>query len=194
MIIGDPARFALESRITTAYSEPGCRALGLFVIHICAQRYGVYEPDATLLACSFDQVIARINDRGRHTAPFSSEPDAGKIADAFRRAVYAPDQEDETFFGLPHSEFRAAFYQNRLVWAPDGDEAFDDGSFVLQFDTQEGVRLIGFKTNKEGYGHEPNTRADVSMGANAFYSVLEEWSTAFEKEWGAAVKARRGRS
>jgi len=189
MIIGDPARFALESRITTAYSKPGLRALGLFVIHICGKRYGVYEPDATMLACSLDEVRERISWRGRHTTPFSHEQDAGKIADAYRRAVYAPHQEKETFFGLPHAEFRALIYQSKLVWAPDGDEAFDDGSFVLQLDKEEHVRLIGFKTKQEGYEHEPSTLADVWIDANEFYRILEEWSSAFEKEWCAAPKA-----
>ena len=32
-----------------------------------------------------------------------------------------------------------------LVSAPDGDEAFDDGSYVLQFDVGDRVRLIAFK-------------------------------------------------
>jgi hypothetical protein len=189
MIIGDPARFALESRITTAYLEPGLRALGLFVIHICGKRYGVYEPDAALLACSFDQVRERIAWRGKHTFPFSDEPDAGKIADAFRNAIYAPDQEKEMFFGVPHAEFRALFYQTKLVWAPDGDEAFDDGSFVLQFDKEDTVRLIGFKTKELAYEHEPSTLADFWIGATEFYRILEEWSSAFEKEWSAAPKA-----
>jgi len=189
MIIGDATRFAIESRITTAYSELGLRALGLFVIHICGKRYGLYEPDATLLACSFDKVRERISWRGRHTAPFSYEPDGGKIADAYRHALYAPDQKMETFFGLPHAEFRALIYQSKLVWAPDGDEAFDDGSFVLQLDKEDYVRLIGFTTKKEGYEHEPGSLADLWIGANEFYRILEEWSSTFDKEWCAAPKA-----
>ena len=80
------------------------------------------------------------------------------------------------------------FYKRKLVLAPDGSEAFDDGSFVLQFDAQNDVRLIGFKTNKEGYGHEPNTLSDIWVGADEFYRILEDWSNAFEKEWCATAK------
>jgi hypothetical protein len=189
MVIGNPASFALESRITTAYSELGLRALGLFVIHICGKRYGVYEPEATMLASAFDKARERISWRGRHTAPFSSEPDAGRIADLYRLAIYAPDQENEIFLGHTHEEFRTSFYSSKLVLAPDGSEAFDDGSFVLQFDKEEHVRLIGFKTNKEGYGHEPSSLADVWIGTNEFYRILEEWANAFEREWCAAPKA-----
>jgi len=165
------------------------RALGLFVIHICGKRYGVHEPDATGLACSFDKVRERISWRGRHTASFIYEPDACKIADAYRHAIYAPDQETETFYGLTAAEFRASIYQRKLVWAPDGDQAFYDGSFVLQLDEEDHVRLIGFKTKKEGYGHEPGTLADLWIGANEFYGILEDWSSAFEHEWCAAPKA-----
>jgi hypothetical protein len=188
ILIGDPARFALESQITTAYSVPGLRALGFFVIHIRGKRYGVHEPDATMLACAFDGVKERIRWRGRHTAPFSAEPDAGRIADVYRRAIYAPQQEIGTFFGFPHAEFRALFHQRKLVWAPDGEEGFDDGSFVLQFDEEERVRLIGFKTKKAGYEHEPDTRADLWIEGSQFYGVLKQWSIAFEKEWDVTPK------
>jgi len=190
MIIGDPARLALESRITTAYSDPGLRALGMFVIHICGKRYGVHASDATMLACSFNKVRERIAWRGRHTAPFVSEPDPGKIADAYRHAIYAPGQETETFFGLKYAEFRSCIYQKQIAWAPDGDEAFDDGSFVLQLDKDDSVRLIGFKTNFEGYGHKVGTLSDLWIGADEFYRILGEWSAAFEEEWRVAPKAR----
>ena len=82
MLVGDPSKFAIESSISIAYEELGARALGFFVIHIGGRRYGVHEPDASWLACSFDEVERRLAERGTHTAPFSSEPDAGKTAPA----------------------------------------------------------------------------------------------------------------
>lgn len=45
MTIGDPAVFAVESQITSAYERLSLRALGLFVIHIQGQTYGVRLPD-----------------------------------------------------------------------------------------------------------------------------------------------------
>src|SRR5262245_61090926 len=135
MIVGDPAIFAIESGITQAYEHPWVRALGFFVIHVRGRRFGVYKPDATLLACSFDQVTRRLADRSRHTSSFAAEADAGQIADAFRNAVFSSEPQG-SYFGLPRSEFCALFSRraNDCMWAPDGDEAFDDGSYVLQFD------------------------------------------------------------
>lgn len=207
MLIGDPSEFAIESCISIAYEELGARALGFFVIHIGGRCYGVREPDASWLACSFDTVAERIAQRGTHTAPFTDERDAGKIADAYRDAIYAPDQENEEFFGLPHSEFRDCFYSKLLVWASDGDEAFDDGSYVLQFDVGDRVRLIGFGLRRREedyphdpaakktydwefhcYHHDPATLREVWLEADKFYKILQTWRDAFEVEWKAATK------
>ncbi len=188
MVVGDPSRFAIESGITVAYERLGFRALGFFVIHIGGRRYGVQAPEATLLACSLDQVKARIADRGIHTASFAGEPDAGRIADAYRDAVYAPEQENERYFGLAHDEFCGHFCSHQLVWAPDGDEAFDDGSFVLQFDVGDRVRLIGFRSIPQGYHHDPCTLSDVWLEADSFYGILGEWRNAFVAEWNRSQK------
>src|SRR5258708_1524229 len=92
--------FAIESVITQAYERLSQRALGFFVVHVGDRRFGVCESDATMLGCSFDTVQRRVARRGTHTASFAIEPDAGKIADAFRNAVYAEDH-DEGYFGIP---------------------------------------------------------------------------------------------
>ena len=206
MLIGDPSEFAIESCISIAYEELGARALGYFVIHIGGRCYGVREPDASWLACSFDEVEQRLAQRGTHTAPFVTEPDAGKIADSYRDAMYAPDQEDEWFFGLPHAEFKDCFYSQKLEWSP-GDEEFDDGSSVFHFDLENRVRLIGFRLRRseddypndpaipstyEGefhrYHHDPATLSDVWLEADKFYGILESWRDAFEAEWRSAPK------
>ena len=206
MLIGDPSEFAIESCISIAYEELGARALGYFVIHIGGRCYGVREPDASWLACSFDSVEERIAQRGTHTAPFATEPDAGKIADAWRDAIYGPDQENEEFFGLPHAEFKNCFYSQNLDWSP-GDEEFDDGSNVFHFDLENRVRLIGFRLRRcendyphnattlsayEGefhrYHHDPATLSDVWLEADKFYNILKNWRDAFEAEWRNAPK------
>jgi hypothetical protein len=188
MIIGDPASFAIESGISIAYEELGAVALGFFVIHIGGRCYGVHEPDATWLACSFNEVEERISRRGSHTAPFAVEPDAGKIADAYRDAVFAADQETNIFFGISQLEFSSRFHSQKFVWAPDGDEAFDDGSYALQFDVGDRVRLIGFKSDPGGYHHNPATLRDVWLETDKFYGILQSWRDAFKSEWMAAPK------
>ena len=186
MIIGDTGTFAIESGITEAYSSLGLRALGFFVIHVGGNRYGVYEPEATMLAKSFDEVQKRIARRGLHTAPFANESEAGRIADAFRDALYADNPQDE-FFGLSRDQFRELVYSGDLLWAPDGDEAFDDRSYVLQFDLGDRVRLIAFKRGENGL-HDPRTLRDVWISAQGYYQVLHRWQESFENEWIALPK------
>ena len=186
MIVGDPSVFALESGITYAYERLSFIALGFFLIHIGGRRCGVNEPDATMLANSFGEVEDRIARRGRHVAPFALELDAGKIADAFCSGVYA-DEHHDSYFGISWSEFRDLFYSNHLMWAPDGDAAFDDGSFVLHFDVGDRVRLIGFKFSAD-YRYVPDTLSDQWLGADEFYEVLRQWHAAFEAEWRARPK------
>jgi hypothetical protein len=186
MTIGDPLSFAIESEISQAYRRLSLRALGFFVIHIAGHRYGVYQPDATMLANSFDEVERRLERRGSHLAPFARE-DAAKIAEAFRRA-YDPDQVNAQLFGMMASEFYNFACSNGLLWAPDGDEAFDDGSYVVQFDVENQVRLLGFKSEPDGYGYEAATLTDMWIPSEVFYRVLQEWHAAFEQEWRSARK------
>lgn len=187
MIVGNPSTFAIESQISQAYERLGLRALGCFLIHIDSFSYGVRAPDATLLACSFDAVVARLKSRGMHTAFFAREVDAGAVADAVSNAIYVDDRGDAGYFGVSGDAFREVLRSNQLVWAPDGDEAFDDGSCVLQFDIEQRVRLIGFR-RREGQVHDPSTLRDIWLAADDFYAVLDRWRSAFEAEWSALPK------
>lgn len=188
MICGNPSVFAIESGITKAFDRLSFRGLGFFNIHAAGRRYGVYKPDATMLACSFDSVQHRIAHRGKHTAPFALASDAGEIADNFRNAIYSENQH-ESFFGLPCAEFSRFFSkdQNDCQWAPDGDEAFDDGSYVLQFDVKERVRLIAFKSDGN-FSYDPNTLSDVWLAAEEYYGILKQWRDTFESEWTSTPK------
>lgn len=189
MTVGDPSVFAIESGITQAYSRLSFRALGYFVIHIGACRYGVFAPDATMLACSFDEVGARIARRGKHVAPFSKEA-GGAIANAYFLAKEGVGKTDEEVFGIVLADFLDLVYSRDLVWAPDGDEAFDDGSFVLHFDVGNRVRLIGFNTTDctARHHYDAATFHEVWLDANEYYNTLEMWRDAFIREWEAAPK------
>ncbi len=207
MLIGNSSNFAIESCISIAYEELGARALGFFVIYVGGHCYGVREPDATWMACSLGAVEERIARRGKHTAPFAIEPNAGKIIDAARDADYAPNQEGKLFLGIPQQEFSSYFSSDRLTWTPDGDEAFDDGSSVLHFDVENRVRLIGFRLKRSAedyphdpaipsvhewefhrYQHDPASLSDIWLQADEFYHILQTWRDAFEAEWKAAPK------
>jgi len=123
---GDKKSFAIESEITEAFERPGLRALGFFVVYIGNYRYGVHAPRATMLACSFDEVKRRMANRGKHMAPFANESDASRIAIAVDKAIYASRDEGEIIFDTSLLELRKRIGVHKLLWAPDGDAAFDD--------------------------------------------------------------------
>jgi hypothetical protein len=179
MLVGDPLTFAVESEISRRYEEPSLMALGYFLIHVNGRCYGVKSPGATMLANSFDAVGGRIAMRGTHKAPFATA-DALQLADAYSRAIYIESRDDELFLGMPEAQFKKAIYSGQLIWAPDGDEAFDDGSHVLQFDADDRVRLVAFK--RPDWLPDPASVSEIWLAANDFYSALEQWREGFQNQ------------
>jgi hypothetical protein len=139
-----------------------------------------------MLARSFDEVRSRIAMRGDHVVPFADESDGGRIANAFRNAIYGKERK-ESYFGIPLPQFKEMIYSKRIVWAPDGDEAFDDGSYVLQFDIKDRVRVIAFRSVSH-LPYDPATIRDTALAADDFYGLLQEWHDAFQNEWSSLPK------
>jgi hypothetical protein len=185
MTVGDTSLFAIESEITRAFERPSWRGLGFFVIHVAGKSYGIKSPGQSMLACSFDQVGTRITGRGTHQAPFA-EAAAIDIANAYTSAVYLDNDGNETYFGLSEAEFTKTLYSKSLVWAPDGDEAFDDGSYVLQFDVGDRVRLIAFKRPESLV--DPASVREVWLSSDTFYNALREWTNTFLVDWESLPK------
>ena len=188
LIVGDPTTFAIESEIAQAYEQLSLRALGFFVIHVMGRSYGVTDPDATMLANSFDTVGRRIAKRGLHNPPFPPNADAGEIATAVSRTIYTDCDERELFFGQTVRGFANAIHVGGLIWAPDGDEAFDDSSYVLQFDVGDWVRLIAFSRARDSL-HDPESVREAWLTAEVFYGVLQNWYDRFLDEWTSRPKA-----
>jgi hypothetical protein len=185
MTVGDTSSFAIESEITRACERLSFRGLGFFVIHVAGQRYGIKSPGQTMLACSFDEVGRRINGRGTHQAPFA-EAAAIDIANAYTSAVYLDNNGNQTYFGMSEAQFTKTLYSNSLVWAPDGDEAFDDSSYVLQFDVGDRVRLIAFKRPDSLV--DPASMREIWLSSDTFYNALREWRDTFLAEWKSLPK------
>lgn len=190
MIVGNPTTFAIESEISIAYSELGLRGLGYFLIYVDGYSYGVREQDATMLACSFDEVERRIAGRGLHLAKFSDTAPASFVANAVVDAIYS-DSELETIMGEPREAFTNSIHRAHVLWAPDGDEAFDDGSIIIQIDYGESVRIIGFRMG-ENYRPEEGTLRSVVLDADAFYQVLIDWRSDFLRTWANTPKVDPG--
>jgi hypothetical protein len=87
---------------------------------------------------------------------------------------------------LSEAQFTKTLYSNSLVWAPDGDEAFDDGSYVLQFDVGDRVRLVAFKRPDSLV--DPASVREVWVSSETFYNVLREWRDSFMAEWESLPK------
>jgi hypothetical protein len=187
MIVGDPNLFAIESEITLAYDQLSQRALGFFAIHVMGRCYGVRNPDATMLACSFDEVGRRIARRGNHHPSFAMDATAENIAYSFRRAIYDETEEGELFFGMSVRQFTNAIFSNGLEWTAGCDEAFDDSSYVLQFEDENQVRLVAF-TGTPDLRYDSASLRDVSLSPDAFYGILQEWHDRFKNEWSSWPK------
>jgi hypothetical protein len=187
MIVGDSNVFAIESEITLAYDQLNQLALGFFLIHVMGQCYGVRKPDATMLADPFNEVGNRIARRGSHNPAFLMTETAANIAYSFRRAFYDESEEGELFFGMPLRQFTNAISSRRLEWTAYCDEAFDDGSYVLQFEDQDQVRLVAFAGTPD-FRYDPSSLRDACLSPDAFYGILQEWHDRFKREWSSWPK------
>lgn len=181
--VGNKESFALESHIEAISPNASQVALGFFVIHLQSKEFGVRKPDATMLGCSIESVKERIQNRGRHLAPFGLELSAIALAQSVVEVLYA-DVREEEYFGIDTASFERILEDGRLLWAPDGDEAFDDGSKVIQYDDHGYVRLIGFRYDGD-FRVNPESFAEVTISAEEYYGVLSQWVEQVMTEVGA---------
>jgi hypothetical protein len=175
ILVGDPASFAIETGIAEAVERDSQLALGYHVVHVGGFRFGVKAADATMLGCSYGAIVDRVRQRGQHVADFSQEA-AREIAWAHIATTYREPVPGASFFGFTGDAINQQFWSRHLVWAPDGDEAFDDGSFVLQFDLDDRVRLIAFREDNDYI----DPMVDRWMSADLFYGLLATWVQQFD--------------
>jgi hypothetical protein len=183
MIIGDVSKFAIESEIWTAYERLGFFALGFFVVHIRSHAFGVRRPDATLLACSVDAVKQRIAARGSHTSKVGSNLAPEAVVEAFLTAFFGEEYDESQSGSISLEEIESLKMNvNNVVWAPDGDEAFDDGSYILQFDIEDEVRLVAFQRTSDSK-FRCNSIVELWLDSSEFYGTLEAWYREIQSEW-----------
>jgi hypothetical protein len=185
MIVGDCCVFAIESGITEAMESPSQMALGFFVIHVGGRAFGVRKPDASMLGCSFNEVEYRVRRRGMHLFPALAEARAFDVAEAYLDAVYR-DTLRTDYFGLSKKDFTDSLQSSGSIWAPDGDEAFDDGSHVLLFDVGSQVRIVAFVNTSPG--DLSSTISEQYIDADLFYSIASAWKALFAVERASRLK------
>jgi hypothetical protein len=189
LLIGRHAIFVIESFMAQVLAGPGQRGLGYFCLHVSSKRYGIRSPDATLLACSFDTVVDRIERRGTHVLAELNHLDAIAIAQGVHAALYKDLPEEAQACGMTAIRLRDELYRHDILMAPDGDAAFDDGGHVLQFDLGEQVRLIAFK-NPDGDEAGVHAIVEVHMNTDDFYDILASWKEQFMTQWHSALMAQ----
>lgn len=188
MIVGDSRIFAIESEITEAVESLSQLALGYFVIHVGGRVFGVRQPDASMLGCSFNEVEHRLRRRGEHASPIPDDIPAPEIATAYLDAFYR-DNKRRDYFGLSKHHFVDALESSGVIWAPDGDEAFDDGSHILQFDVDSRVRIVALLNTEEPDGFS-QTISEEWVDADLFYAIISAWKTLFSLERTDRLKAK----
>lgn len=172
MIVGDPSRIAIESQMLRAIDSVGQQALGFFVVHIGGREYGIRAPDATMMGCSLQGVSSRLAARGTHVSEALARTPAAQIAAAYISIFY--DTGGHSFADLREEDF----LKSNARWCPDGDEAFDDGSNILQLDLGGKVRIIAFKNNE----YQVDNLVEQYLDADEFYSTLQKWHRDFQAE------------
>jgi hypothetical protein len=189
MIFGQVEAFAIECVISEAYSSVSIKANGIFVIYLDGFRFGIRETNATALGGIIGRLLDRVSMRGKHHAPFAEKADAEKIAlallEVFYSDHYSKQDSKKLLLNTPYSKLEKICLNSDLRWAPGGEEAFDDGSHVLQFDIGDKVRLVGFIHQP---GFVPSDLRDVWLPAELFYGTLVQCYHWFEREWGCAEK------
>jgi len=183
LIIGNPKIFAVESHADEWHERLSFRAWGWFVFHLGGERYGRVMPWGTALGCSYDAVVERCDRRGAHVSPLGDGFAAIQIATMVERTIYDTDREGIRLGDFDEHAISEAVYGRKLLMAPDGDAAFDDGSRVLHFDLGSKVRLIAWTGSRELPYYRAMRLTEVFIYADEFYSVLQSWHEAFLREW-----------
>jgi hypothetical protein len=181
LIIGNRHQFGIESDITEAHDNPGLFATGYFLVFLNGRQFGVRHPDATMLACSIDEAKSRLVRKGKHIAPCLEKMSAREIALCHRQNTYSIAdsplcRSDLIDCGIVGSAVERA----NLIWIPDGDAAFDDGSHILQIDCGFQVRLIGFR-NLANAHDTTSSLCETIVPAETFYRILHDWVNGMEE-------------
>jgi len=182
ILSGNPNELAIESYVDEFLPEKSWRAIGCFLIHVGGRRFGVERPRATALACSFDEVRERLRCRGKHI--FSPSEQVGATEIAFRVLNSRYCREFSGFEMKPEwaDELDQVLFKNKLIWAPDGDAAFDDGGHIIQIDEGDMCRIVAFN-NGETDRDTRESVVDVRLSCRRFYDILAQWSGQFEDDW-----------
>jgi hypothetical protein len=174
---GERDAFAIVCEVSEWLERDSQLGIGSFRYFVAGASFGRSEPDATLLGCSVQNVERRIRSRGRRVYLVEDGMNAAEIVSGYLR-LYSAAWIGDRGASLYRTASVEAYGRDGVVAAPDGDEAFDDGSHVLQFDRGDDVRVIAvrnFDTEAEALG----SVREALLTADQFYGVLSKWVAEF---------------
>ncbi len=179
MIVGNATRFAIETEITEIYAAQRPEALGTLIVHVASKEYGYRTPDSTTLGFPLWHLQQRLLRRGKHVASFSEVLNASMLVDVFLEAEYGITRLFKENLNMSGDEISTILGNYCINWQPDGDEAFDDGSNIYQFDIGDRVRVIACKNEAT---EKDRCVSEIWMPSDEFYNILDEWQRRFEHE------------
>jgi hypothetical protein len=168
--------FAVRTSIDSILDSRSFLAIGSHQYRFGQQWYGLAAEYAAVLGCSFNCIVDRFRNRGKHVVPMLDTHSAESIAQNWVQYVYAKPPDLQTSAELDYrNRYLEGVYERGAQMAPDGSEAFDDGSLIFQFDIGAKVRLVACRF---GIAPEPYRAVDISevtLYSDEFYDVLGAW-------------------
>lgn len=179
---GNRSIFGIESGVFEFIENPNQLGIGYFIIQMDGKEFGVKKERATILGNSYWEIKARLARKGRHTISFGEVASAAAISCSIANIIYNRHFKSEILNAEEIDELVRKLYENDLVWAPDGDSAFDDGSHIIQIDCENYVRLICFN-NDETEDATLNSIVDLKISSLEYYGILADWRAQFSQNW-----------
>jgi hypothetical protein len=142
MTIGDINIFALEYSIIEYYDS---RYIGdgKFIVYINGTKYGKSNNNST----TFSSIIPSLGQRANTsnlTDPIFEKYPPYDLAFACYDSYYGENPK-EVYLGLNREHFLVLKRNNKIEWH-GMDEAFDDGSFIIQLNNANNeISLIGYR-------------------------------------------------
>lgn len=144
-------------------------AIGSYQLRLGEQWYGRNEELATALNVSRDWA-EEFSKNARNLFSELAGLSADRLATGYISAQYKDGPTDDLRESLSAREF------SKHVLAPDGDEGFDDGTHILVFARDDGMRLVGMRFD----GHNVFDISDVVVPANEFTEKLIAFTRWFD--------------
>lgn len=187
MLFGDKKVFGIEFEVKELYHNKSFIGDGFFVVYIDGFMYGIREDDASSFGAILWTLKESCSSFIHMKNPFNNFEDF-EICDKFYDANYRSENRypektkmdyDCTYLVKPGCDERDGNLANRfLIYWAQMEEAFDDGSFILQINEEKYIRILGFKASAN-YDVENVHSAKVPI--EDFFSTLQSVITELER-------------